>query len=228
MRSLVHVAVIHSPEDLGSWAASAEERYRLRFGAEKWGEHLDWIGRLWGLIESEVDPLAVASRRVKVYQDGLPVCSRELDIARTVAAQGSPNYRLIVRLVDRGAELVGTEDPALLLEELRLLRAQPERALDEKLNPAVAAQVMASMAKRDRFMATRINSTLEQDELGFLFVGLLHKVDSYLDPDIRVRHLTDELLSRMSSEERANDSAARQPRGTNGSARGDESRGRRG
>lgn len=202
MRSLVHVAVIHSPQDLGSWAASAEERYRLRFGAEKWAEHLDWIERLWALIGSEVDALAVGARRVKVYQDGLPVCGRELEIARTVAAQGSPNYRLIVRLVERGAELVGTEDPALLLEELKLLRAQPESALDEKLDPAVAAQVMASMARRDRFIAERINGTLEQDELGLLFVGLLHKVDSYLDADIRVRHLTDELLSRMSPEER--------------------------
>ena len=200
MRSLVHVAVIHSPQDLGGWAESAEERYRLRFGEEKWKAHLDWIERLWALIGSEVDALAEDSRRVKVYQDGLPICGRELDIARTVAAQGSPNYRLIVRLVERGAELVGTEDPALLLEELRLMRAQPESPPEGKLDPTVAERVVASMAKRDRFIAERVNSTLERDETGLLFLGMLHEVDSYLDPDIRVRHLTDELLSRLSSE----------------------------
>jgi len=42
------------------------------------------------------------------------------------------------------------------------------------------------LAKRDAFIAQRINQTLGEGEFGILFVGLLHNVHRGLLPDIEL------------------------------------------
>jgi hypothetical protein len=44
------------------------------------------------------------------------------------------------------------------------------------------------LEKRDRFIARRINATLNTGESGVLFLGLLHDVTTFLDPAIEVSY----------------------------------------
>jgi hypothetical protein len=80
--------------------------------------------------------------------------------------------------------LMGTESPELLVEEYQLaltgLGSGPDGARRRELSAA------ALLEKRDRFIADRINSTLQQGETGILFLGMLHSVQPYLDRDIDV------------------------------------------
>ena len=104
-----------------------------------------------------------------------------------LARAGSRNYQLLLRLQARGAVVMGTESPELLLEEYRLVSADLASGAMRATERQRAAYA-AVLEKRDRFMAQRINSTLAIGETGILFVGLLHAVERYLESDMEVIH----------------------------------------
>jgi pheromone shutdown protein TraB len=110
----------------------------------------------------------------------LPVCGRELALVEEMAAQGSPNHRLLVNLMKGGATLVGTESPDLLVEEYQVLQSPEERT---------EAKAAALLEARDRFIAGRIAETLGDGEDGILFIGALHDVAKFLPRRVRVEYL---------------------------------------
>ncbi len=173
-------------------AGKLEEAYVGHFGRRRWEEHSRAVSALWDAVRDQVMALELPRSQLRIYQDGLPFCGRELQIVREVARTGSANFRLVLDLVDQGAHLEGTEDPALLLREVETMRQlaavrDPEarevaaRGLDEAARQGLEA--------RDRFVAGRINETLADGECGLLFMGLKHQVEQYLDPDIAVQYL---------------------------------------
>lgn len=166
---------------MGSLADSLRREYIQKYGVYKWHQHLIKINDLWGSIETYLDQKCLCYNKVRVYQDGLPVCGNELQIIQDIANKGGKNHLLIVKLVNRGAALMGTEDPVLLMKEYQLIKNTATRRVNEK-NKAK----LNYMSERDAFIAQRINDTLKDDETGILFLGMLHKVVERLAPDIIV------------------------------------------
>ncbi len=179
MARLIYVPVVHSNAEMGSAAASYRAAFVARFGEAKWQERSAQFAAIWQSIGAGIAALHLDLGRVKLYQDSLPLCGRELALTRELAEQGSQNHRLLATLVDGGATLVGTESPALLLEEYRLLQSA-ERTVE---------QAAALLEQRDRFIAERIAETLGDDETGLLFIGALHEVARFLPARIRVEYL---------------------------------------
>jgi hypothetical protein len=146
------------------------------------------IDQTWTEIERCIAGIDLAFDRVRLYQDGLPVCGREGEIVTELAQGGSRNHQLLLRLMARGAILMGTESGDLLVQEYQLAR----QALTTRSPRAagVAAQRRdlseALLKRRDQFMAQRINDTLKPGETGILFLGMLHALSGYLHPDIEV------------------------------------------
>jgi hypothetical protein len=138
---------------------------------------------LWTDIREKLLALDLDFAKLKVYQDGLPVCGQELEIARKLAEEESPNYKLVIELVERGAQLIGTEDPQLLLEEYTLVQAGSGQSKKPTMKPE---QIIA---RRDEFIARRIDQTLKPGETAVLFIGAFHKVNERLAKDIEVRYL---------------------------------------
>jgi hypothetical protein len=139
-----------------------------------------------------IEALDLPYPTVRLYQDGLPDCGREAVIVKEVAAQGSKNHQLLLELMERGATLMGTEDPELLLQEYQLLQGAFGPGTSPEMDRARLLQEERSrslLVERDRYIAKRINSTLLSGEIGLLFFGLAHSVDRLLDADILVRNL---------------------------------------
>jgi hypothetical protein len=84
-------------------------------------------------------------------------------------------------LIKKGATLVGTESPDLLLVEYDLAMKTVKGATSSAENLKVQGEEI--LKKRDGFIAKRINETLEPGEIGILFIGSLHNVIPLLDPD---------------------------------------------
>jgi hypothetical protein len=124
---------------------------------------------------------------IRLYQDGLPLCGKEEDIIKEVAARGSQNHQLLLELIAQGAQLMGTEDPDLLLQEYRLHQVVMDDEKHGRENTH-EAQSQALLCARDRFIAGRINTTLMTGDVGLLFLGMAHAVEPLLDTDILVRH----------------------------------------
>jgi hypothetical protein len=97
-----------------------------------------------------------------------------------------------MKLMEKGAQLTGTESPELLLEEYELARQVMVSLESRQASAAARNQHELSkclLDRRDRFMARRISETLGPGETGLLFLGLLHSLEGHLPPDIDVRKL---------------------------------------
>jgi hypothetical protein len=142
---------------------------------------------MWERIESVTVGLSFSPGTVRIYQDGLPVCGHERQIVADLAGTGNRNHCLLLDLEARGAILMGTESPELLVEEYQLAAAF---ASGTALRTADRQQKLrhSLLEKRDRFIARRINATLSTGESGVLFLGLLHDVTAFLDPAIEVSY----------------------------------------
>lgn len=192
MRRLIHIPIIHASADLGSLSEFVQAHYAKVCGASSWSRRERVVEALWTDIQAGLDALRLDVRTMRIYQDGLPVCGFEDRIVRELAKAGSSNHQLIVRLVDRGAILMGTEDPQLLMEEYEL---QKQRLVQPSgKGPAQEAEKGRGervLQARDAFIARRIAATLHKGEAGLLFVGALHRLDALKSTNIRVETLGD-------------------------------------
>lgn len=192
MRELIYVPIIHTEVDMGSMAEPLKREFIQKFGRAKWRAHVQAVEDLWAGIRRRIDQLHLDSRRLRVYQDGLPICGREMEIVREVARLGSQNYRIVLDLVEKGAKLEGTEDPKYLVEEYRFVQQLVGITDPEEKRRAIEnarGRRNELLVKRDRFVAKRIRETLQPRGKGILFSGIEHRIDKYLPRDIKVTFL---------------------------------------
>lgn len=195
MRTLIHIPIIHSEVDLGSLAHELRRRSQETFGVNAWAQRLAAITRMWEQLQEQLRTLPLTGT-TRLYQDGLPVCGKEREIVQELASKGSVNHQILAMLMERGALLMGTESPELLVREYRrgqqLIQATQRQATG-KLVEALRHEGEAMLRERDAFMAHRIDSTLQEGETGLLFLGLLHRTHELLEGKLELRPLTHHL-----------------------------------
>ncbi|MDP2957869.1 MAG: hypothetical protein Q8N53_15690 [Longimicrobiales bacterium] len=189
-RILYHYPIVHSQSEMGAFSETIRKVTLEKLGERVWRRKVALIGKLWHGIEESVDALALDYTRTRVYQDGLPVCGKESEIVSEIARLGSPNHQLLLRLQARGAAIMGTESPNLLLEEYALLKKVLQGKDAKEVLQAEAMHEAASnfiLKKRDTFIAARIGETLQVGETGVLFLGILHDLSGLLPAGIQVQ-----------------------------------------
>ncbi len=191
-RMLLWVPIIHSEVDQGSMGDSIRRLYIRKQGKRKWEQHVRQVDRWWHRIATAIDQWNLDYSLVLLYQDGLPVCEHESEITKELADAGSHNHRLLMDLQARGARLMGTESPELLLEEYELARQVLVSLESHQTGAAIRNQRergKSLLQRRDRYIADRIADTLHPPNKGLLFLGALHSLDAFLPEDISVRRL---------------------------------------
>jgi hypothetical protein len=188
-RTLVYIPIIHTRADMGALNESVSRMTVRKVGRAAFKRKVNAVDKVWTEIEKTLDHLDLPYKTVRVYQDGLPVCGREAEIVTDLAKAGSRNHRLLLRLMERGATIMGTESAELLVEEYELIKKILSAG-----DPSEAAKIEARqkplsdtlLKRRDQYIADRINSTLQIGETGILFLGMFHSLSSLIDKDIRV------------------------------------------
>jgi len=187
-RTLVYIPIIHTAADMGTLAPSIRGKKLSMLGRRGLARNAAMVEKMWQEIEGVASRLPVVPGTVRIYQDGLPICRHEQEIVSELAGSGSRNHRLLLELQSRGARVMGTESPELLVEEYQLAKASLASgvtAADDSRQRQLRDTVLE---KRDRFIADRINVTLGDGETGILFLGMLHSLAQFLDSDIRVTY----------------------------------------
>jgi hypothetical protein len=179
MRALIYFPIIHSPKDLGSLSKLASD---LRSNEQE-KKYLEAVKHFWEIVATTIESLELDYSNLKLYQDGLPVCGKEKEIVAEVAESGSENHRLLQILNRKGAVLMGTESPELLVKEHELMM-QMLKSVDSTETSLAGAQTLLN--QRDEYIAQRIDETLKDNEMGILFLGLMHKIETRLAKDIFV------------------------------------------
>ena len=188
MRRLYVIPIIHMGADMGSIASTLDDRATAKLTPEFWQSNKEIISAFWDSIGRFLDTLDV--NRFKVYQDGLVADGEDgLRIVRESASQGSKNYEIVGRFLERGAVLVKTESLALVKQEYHYITKMARSKSSKEREVAALRYKLARgmlLKQRDEFIAGRINETLAEGEIGILFIGAYHDVVHRLAPDIRV------------------------------------------
>jgi hypothetical protein len=188
MKKLYLVPVIHMSVDMGSMAAALDDAANARLTPEIWQRHKEIVSVFWDSVGRFLDSLNVNG--FKVYQDGMIADGGEgLKVIREGVKQGSKNYEIISKLLERGAVLVKTESIFLVKQEYSYIsKIARSRSFKEKEVAALRYKVARGnlLKQRDKYIAGRITETLSEGETGILFIGAYHNVIPRLDPDIKV------------------------------------------
>ncbi len=203
MRRLLVLPIVHSRSDLGSLQSVATQAKVAALGERSARAAAQTIDEFWISLRDALESFQLDYSKVLIYQDGLPQVPNvalqiEKQIVEELAKGGSPNHQLVKWMMDQGAALVGTECPNLLLQEYNAIR----KSLAQGYRPDPAASIKTTtdpsaaqakhkpepslMEQRDQYIAARINETLGCDQLGILFIGMLHRVHEVLPADIQV------------------------------------------
>ena len=187
-RTLIYFPIVHTQADMGALKESVARATLEKVGRAGLARKTAAIDQIWTEIEAAIDALPLSFDRVRLYQDGLPVCGREAEIVTELAQAGSRNHQLLLRLMAQGAVLMGTESGDLLVQEYQLARQSLTTRPPRAAGVAAASRAFseALLQRRDQFMARRINDTLKHGETGILFLGMLHSLEGYLNPDVKV------------------------------------------
>jgi hypothetical protein len=76
MQRVLLVPVIHNAADLGSLAESVRAYYLQRLGPAAWKERERTVQRLWDDTRRALAAMPLDFSKLRIYQDGLPVCGR--------------------------------------------------------------------------------------------------------------------------------------------------------
>jgi hypothetical protein len=188
-RTLLYIPIIHTQADMGALREPIQRLQVTKLGRQGWERNVNFVDKLWSQIEQVIESLVLSYERVRLYQDGLPVCGREVEIVSELAQAGSRNHRLLLHLSRRGATIMGTESSELLVEEYQLLKdalTLGKAGLATRGEARRKALRDSLLKRRDQFIAGRINETLLPGETGLIFLGMLHCPGPWLDKDIRV------------------------------------------
>lgn len=194
MRTLYYVPMRHPQEELGTMIGPLQRLERLELGVQGTAMCRMQKEKEFGLVAEKVIQIQTALEcpNLCIYMDGFPAEEPEVEkllYADFVYKKRFPTYLLIDRLIQKGAMLVGTENPELLREEYqyiqelaRVVETQelPEDGYDYK---RVGQDILE---KRDEYIAGRIDSTLKDGNAGILFIGAMHQVEKKLPDDIDI------------------------------------------
>ncbi|MBU2704763.1 hypothetical protein KCM76_02150 [Zooshikella marina] len=178
-RHLFYFPIVHSVQDMGSLASHVKEKHKAKDNRN----HMESIARFWDLVEDEALSLVPCKSTVRIYQDALPVCDHEQQIVNDLVKQGSRNHAIVLHLMEKGAQVMGTESPDLLLEEYHLAKRVMEQGGQSITDEKAAIEILH---KRDQFIAERINNTLAAGEVGIVFLGMMHCIETELSSDIEI------------------------------------------
>jgi hypothetical protein len=131
----------------------------------------------------------VSGRLKKIYLESSGVMGkRHLEMLKTLDPS---QHRVVSSAIESGAEMVEAESPELVLETLSWMQkiqdlvsggAVEEEAVSVIQN--ISQMLQDSMKERDEFVKNRIESTLQDGEIGALVMDLTREID--FSDDIRV------------------------------------------
>ena len=198
-RELIYIPIVHTAKDMGDLSDSIRQAAVKVLGKQSLKQKDQLVNQIWTAIEQAIDALELPFEKVRLYQDGLPICGREMEIVTDLANNGSRNHRLLEQLIRKGAVLMGTESAELLLEEYRLIKQTVSGRHGGKGSQTpcdLHKKADILLKKRDHFIAQRINNTLGPGETGIVFLGMLHDLEGLVDKKIKIVYPITKPLSR--------------------------------
>ena len=92
-RRLIYIPIIHTAADMGRLSIPARRAALQKLGLRGLKNKENVIDQYWTSIEQTVAGLDLPFEKVRLYQDGLPVCGQEPEIVSELAAESRHDTR---------------------------------------------------------------------------------------------------------------------------------------
>lgn len=174
---LIIIPLVHTPADMGN----------LQMQVPSGEEDRIETARYWEQVFSYVRGLPFEFSDLKVYQDSLADTSTEI-VEKIVNETQTPNFDVLRWIREKGASIIGTENPSLLVEERQSLQAifnSPDEVSKQAARLDYFKKSFWLLDERDRYIAQRISQTLGRG-IGILFIGAAHNVEGFLPKEVEV------------------------------------------
>lgn len=177
--------------DLGSIVSSIDKKGSDICGEKRWNKHKQIVSDFWNSIANYFDSSEVTN--FKIYQDGLSADGElGIKIIEEGAKRGSKNHQIVLNLIKRGAEVRKTESVELLKKEYDYItKITQSKSFLERTRASLEYKMRRDhlTKERDEFIAKTINETLQEGEIGIIFIGAYHNVLSRISGDIIVEEI---------------------------------------
>ncbi|MEI8350642.1 MAG: hypothetical protein WCI77_10890 [Candidatus Omnitrophota bacterium] len=193
-RSLIYVPVLHTQKEASEILLSLKADAAPLSVDTSLAEQEKSVKEMWDGIREKIQNTSISCSTIRIYQDAMPVCGREKEIAEKLALKASHNHQLILELVKNGANLEGTEDPNLLIEEYDNLSQLTSKAAvsiqcyRDSLNE-YKEKGAKLMKQRDTFIAERIKISLKEGETPLVFMGVRHELEKLLQSSFVINYI---------------------------------------
>ena len=194
IRSLIYVPVLHTQKEAGEILLSLKADEAPPSADTSLADQEKSVKEMWDGIHEKIQNMNISCSTIRIYQDAMPVCGREKEIAEKLAQKSSRNHQLIMDLLKNGANLEGTEDPDLLVEEYDNLSqligkaAVSIESYRDSLNE-YKEKGARLMKKRDAFIAERIKITLKEGETPLVFMGVRHELEKLIQSSFAINYI---------------------------------------
>ncbi len=112
----------------------------------------------------------------KIYMDSMPNAGKDIVERKLRTIKNSPTLTVVRLLKNRGAEVIGSEDP-LIVARMAEFEFDPNRSEDEY------DDFLRNAAEpRAKYIAGVVKSTLGPNETGLVFQGIADEVERFLHP----------------------------------------------
>lgn len=163
-------------------------------GKEPPDEYLEKSNRYWNQVEDKLSALELRLGKVgKIYHELIP--TRGEEGIKAIRELNEKSYEVIRNRLDKGAQLEATEEGELLAELMDWSRCLAIGLQSQKVFTTAYQSYTEISKKRNEHISHHIDITLEEDEIGMLFMREGHEVQ--FPEDIQVFYIAPPALDEI-------------------------------
>lgn len=172
-------------EELGKIEKPAAEEFKkgrkLYFvpliypGVESPEEYIEKFNRYWEQVEKQIGELGSKLGRInRIYHELIPAGGE--DGSKAIEELNDKSHKIIKACLGKGAQLEAVEESDLLTEFLDWSRCMVIGLQNQKVFSRVYESYLEVSKKRNEYIASKIDETLKDDEIGILLMRENHQV----------------------------------------------------
>ena len=161
---------------------------------EPQAEYLERFNKYWNQVENQVSSLELKLGKIdKIYHELIAVGGE--DGVNVIKDLNDKSYQIVENRLDKGTQLEATEEAEILTEFMDWSRCLVLGLQNQKVFTKVYEYYTEASKKRIEHIATKIDETLKEDEVGVLFMREGHQVQ--FPSDIKVFYVVPPALDEI-------------------------------
>ena len=146
-------------------------------------EYVEKFNRYWKQVENQISVLELQLGKVrKIYHELIPASGE--DGIKAIRELNDKSYQIVKNRMEKGAQIEATEESELLAEWMDWSRCLSVGLQSHKVFANIHDSYIEVNKRRNEYITRQIDGTLEEDEIGILFMREGHQIQFPQDIEV--------------------------------------------